>query len=151
MSLSFTVTKRAAPAKPETPYRNPDLDYVEFARELLAEIAEQRERLASTEATIATLQARIEAGRRWLATHPEEHPRQAHNRELLARLEWDVITALWARRHSQGCLLDLRVGLYGAYDALTPLEQLLVDVNGIARPDHERYWQAMNNWQRRDI
>lgn len=151
MARTRTVSKPGTVAAPARPPRNTTLDYLGYCQDVLAEIAAQRAAHERTETAIATLRERVLNGRRWLATHPEEHPRRPHNRELLSRLEWELEQAEWSLRHSSGVLLDLSVALWGAYDAMTPIEQAAVDVSDIERPDHERYWQAMNHWERKEI
>ena len=147
--LTFTAVKKATPPPPEKRHWQPN--YLALAQELSAQIRTQWTALELYEATITDLRERVRNGRRWLATHPAEHPRRERNLALLRRLEWELDTAEWARRHRIGVLLDLSVGLYGAYDALSPIEQAAVDVNDIERPDHERYWQATNHWERKEI
>lgn len=148
MTLTFTAgAKRSTPKAP----RNPRLDHIGFCQDTLAEIETQRAALARTEATIKTLSERVLNGQRWLATHPDDHPRRERNRKLLARLEWEMETAQWARRHSTGALLDLSVALWGAWDAMSPIERQAVDVSSVERPDSERYARMMTNWHVKEV
>lgn len=151
MTLVFTAVKKATPPAPDTMYRHPGVDYLEFAQRMRTEIDTQRQLIAKEQRSVKRLRGRVHNGRRWIAAHDNTHPRYEHNRELLGRLEWSLDCEQWAVRDAHTRLLDLLTAFWGAYDTLSPMERALVDTDGIERPDPERYWQAMNHWERKEI